>query len=163
MSFLNNNYERSEATSQYLKFEPNETATIRVVGVPVEGYQVFKDGKPLRWSYDSGMPEEAYGTDDKVRPFAAFTVWHYEAKMFKLYVCATKSVLQELVNLSDIEGSPADYDLKITRKGAGLDTKYYVKVGDKGAFDEQLLETAKKFNDATDIDELFVQGGNPFK
>lgn len=162
MSFLNNNYERSEGSSNYLRLQPNETATIRVVGPAVEGYQIFKDGKPLRWSYESGMPDEAYGTDEKVRGFAAFNVWHYEAKQFKIYVCTTKSILQELVNLSDIEGEPTEYDLSITRKGAGLDTKYYVKTGSKEAFDKDLAKTAEKFNSTTDLQQLFVQGGNPF-
>ena len=54
------------------------------------------------------------------------------------------------------------YDLKITRKGAGLDTKYYVRVDSKEALDLDLVELAQKFNDKVDLDQLFVEGGNPF-
>ena len=52
MTFLQNNYEREAASSQYLKLQPNESATIRVTSKAVEGLQTFIDNKPLRWPFD---------------------------------------------------------------------------------------------------------------
>jgi alpha-acetolactate decarboxylase len=161
--FLSNNYEREAASSQYLKLAPNTSATIRIVSRAVEGYQVFMDGKPVRWSKDGEMPKKAYSADDKVKPFAAFTVWHKEDTAFKIYSCTTRSVLQEIANLCEVEGEPMTYDLKVTRKGAGLDTKYYVRVDNKEPFDKDLCELAVKFNEKIEMDQLFVEGGNPFK
>jgi hypothetical protein len=163
MSFLTNNYEREEPTSQYLKLAPNTSATIRIVSRPVEGYQVFMDGKPIRWTVDGEMPKKCYTADEKPRSFAAFTVWHKEDSQFKIYQCATRSVLLEIANLAEVEGDPMTYDLKITRKGAGLDTKYYVRVDSKEAFDLDMCELSQKFNDKIDLKQLFVEGGNPFK
>ena len=160
--FLTNNYEREAASSQYLKLQPNESATIRIVSKAVEGYQVFMDNKPIRWTASGEMPKKAYAADDKVRPFAAFNVWHKEASQFKVYSCTARSILQEIANLTEIEGDPMTYDLKITRKGAGLDTKYYVRVDSKEVFDLDMCELATKFNDKIDLDQLFVEGGNPF-
>jgi hypothetical protein len=54
------------------------------------------------------------------------------------------------------------YDLKITRKGAGLDTKYYVRVDNKEVFDLDMCELSNKFNNKIDLQQLFVEGGNPF-
>ena len=162
MTFLTNNYEREAASSQYLKLAPNTSATIRIVSKSIAGYQVFLDGKPIRWTVEGEMPKKAYAADDKVRPFAAFTVWHVEDSQFKIYSCTTRSVLQEIANLSEVEGDPTSYDLKITRKGAGLDTKYYVRVDNKEVFDLDMCELAQKFNDRLDMSQLFVEGGNPF-
>mgnify|MGYP003636803810 FL=1 len=162
MTFLQNNYEREAASSQYLKLQPNESATIRIISKAVEGLQTFMDNKPLRWPFDGEMPKKAYKSEDKVRPFAAFNVWHHEDSRFKIYSCSTRSILQELANLSEVEGDPMTYDLKITRKGAGLDTKYYVRVESKEALDLDILDLAQKFNDKVDLEQLFEEGGNPF-
>ena len=43
MTFLQNNYEREAASSQYLKLQPNESATIRIISKAVEGLQTFMD------------------------------------------------------------------------------------------------------------------------
>tara|TARA_R110000824_G_scaffold49824_1_gene139611 strand:- start:1172 stop:1681 length:510 start_codon:yes stop_codon:yes gene_type:complete len=162
MNFLSNNYEREAASSNYLKLPPNESATIRIISKAIEGYQTFMDNKPIRWADADQMPKKAYKSEDKVRPFAAFNVWHVEGKAFKIYSCTARSILQEIANLCEVEGDPMTYDLKITRKGAGLDTKYYVRVEGKEAFDLDLVELAQKFNDKVDLEQLFIEGGNPF-
>ena len=72
MTFLTNNYEREQPTSQYLKLAPNTSATIRIISRPVEGYQVFIDGKPIRWNINGEMPKKCYTADEKPKSFAAF-------------------------------------------------------------------------------------------
>tara|TARA_R110002096_G_scaffold627_4_gene3785 strand:+ start:628 stop:1119 length:492 start_codon:yes stop_codon:yes gene_type:complete len=162
MSFLTNNYERAEAGSQYLKFAPNDKATIRIISKPLEGIEVWKDKKPLRWKFAGEMPKEAYSADDKPKPFAAFGVWHYEAKQYKIYQCSTRSVLQELANLNEVEGDPLSYDITITRKGASLDTKYYVKSSKPTELTEEVLQASQEFTANVDLEALFT-GENPFK
>ena len=162
MSFLTNSYERAEAGSQYLKFAPNDKATIRIISNPVEGIEVWKDKKPLRWKFAGEMPKEAYSADDKPKPFAAFGVWHYEAKEYKIYQCSTRSILQELANLNEVEGDPLSYDITITRKGASLDTKYYVKSSKPTELTEEVLQASQEFAANVNLDALFT-GDNPFK
>ena len=162
MSFLTNNYERAAATSGYLKFAPNDSATIRIISHPLEGIEVWKDNKPIRWKYDGEMPKEAYTADDKPKPFAAFGVWHYEEEMYKIWQCSTRSILQELANLNEVEGDPLSYDLKITRKGAGLDTKYYVKPSKAKELTEAVMFASQEFASKVDLECLFT-GDNPFK
>tara|TARA_R110000796_G_scaffold12074_4_gene40162 strand:+ start:2215 stop:2703 length:489 start_codon:yes stop_codon:yes gene_type:complete len=162
MNFLNNTYERAATGSQYLKFAPNDKATIRIISLPVEGIEVWKDKKPLRWKFAGEMPKEAYSADDKPKPFAAFGVWHYEAKQYKIYQCSTRSVLQELANLNEVEGDPLSYDITITRKGASLDTKYYVKSSKPTELTEEVLQASQEFAANVDLGALFT-GENPFK
>ena len=162
MSFLTNNYERAAAGSQYLKFAPNDKATIRIISKPLEGIEVWKDKLPIRWKYSAEMPKEAYNADDKPKPFAAFGVWHYEANAYKIYQCSTRSVLQELANLNDVEGDPLTYDLTITRKGAGLDTKYYVKSSSSKELTEDVMLASQEFAANVDLEALFT-GESPFK
>tara|TARA_R100000541_G_scaffold58369_1_gene69530 strand:+ start:183 stop:674 length:492 start_codon:yes stop_codon:yes gene_type:complete len=162
MSFLDNNYERAAKGSQYLKFAPNDKATIRIISKPMEGIEVWKDKKPLRWRYDGEMPKEAYTAEDTPKPFAAFGVWHYEEKVYKIYQCSTRSVLQELANLNDVQGDPLSYDITITRKGAGLDTKYYVKPSAAKELTEEVLNATQEFKAKVDLAALFT-GDNPFK
>jgi len=162
MSFLTNNYERSAAGSQYLKFAPNDKATIRIISLPVEGIEVWVDKKPIRWKFAGEMPKEAYGADDKPKPFAAFGVYHYEAKEYKIYQCSTRSILQELANLNEVEGDPLSYDITITRKGAGLDTKYYVKSNKPTELTDEVLQATQEFTANVEMNALFT-GENPFK
>ena len=162
MDFLNNNYERAAKGSQYLKFAPNDKATIRIISQPIEGVEVWKDKQPIRWSYKGEMPKEAYTAEDTPKPFAAFGVWHYEAKQYKIYQCNTRSVLQELANLNEVQGDPLTYDITITRKGAALDTKYYVKPSEPSELTEEVLNAAQKFALEVDLKAL-ISGENPFK
>jgi hypothetical protein len=162
MTFLTNNYERAAATSGYLKFAPNDKATIRIISNPLEGIEVWKEGKPIRWKYNGEMPKEAYNADDKPKPFAAFGVWHYKDEMYKIWQCSTRSVLLELANLNEIEGDPLSYDITITRKGAGLDTKYYVKPSKPSELTEEALFASQEFAAKVDLECLF-SGENPFK
>ena len=162
MSFLDNNYERAAKGSGYLKFAPNDKATIRIISNPLEGIEVWKDKTPLRWRYDGEMPKEAYTADETPKPFAAFGVWHYEDKVYKIYQCSTRSVLLELANLNDVCGDPLTYDITITRKGAGLDTKYYVKESEPTELTEEVLFASQEFAAKVDLEALFT-GENPFK
>jgi hypothetical protein len=159
--FLTTNYERAAAGSQYLKFAPNDKATIRIISKPIEGIEVWKDKKPLRWKVSGEMPKEAYTADDSPKPFAAFGVWHYEDKVYKIYQCNTRSVLQEIANLGEVVGNPLTYDITITRKGAGLDTKYYVKPSVPKELTKEVQEASQAFAKEVNLEALFT-GDNPF-
>tara|TARA_R110002110_G_scaffold333877_1_gene544979 strand:+ start:46 stop:534 length:489 start_codon:yes stop_codon:yes gene_type:complete len=162
MTFLTNNYERTAKGSQYLKFAPNDKATIRIISKPIEGIEVWKDSKPLRWKLSGEMPKEAYTSDDIPKPFAAFGVWHYEEGAYKIYQCSTRSVLMEIANLADVVGDPLSFDITITRKGAGLDTKYYVKPSEPKELTKEVLAAAQEFEANVNLDALFTSE-NPFK
>ena len=71
-------------------------------------------------------------------------------------------MVQELANLNDVEGDPLTYDLTITRKGAGLDTKYYVKSSPAKELTEEVMLASQEFAANVDLEALFT-GENPFK
>lgn len=162
MSFFKNNYDRSESTSgSYLRLQPNETVTLRIITAPVEGLQVFDNNKPIRWRMEESVPPQAANVEEKPRPFAALGVWHYEEGAAKIWMCSTKSVLLDLVNIIEIEGHPFEYDIQVIRKGAGMSTRYFIKVVNRAPAEEVVQAAAKHYADTVDLTKLFT-GANPF-
>lgn len=163
MSFFKNNYDRSESASgSYLRLEPNETVTLRILTAPVEGLQVFDGKKPIRWSIEGEVPAQVANLEEKPRPFAALGVWHHEAGLAKIWVCTTKSVLLDLQNIVEIEGHPFEYDVQVIRKGAGLSTRYFTKVVNRSPAEDHVRAAAEHYATNVDLSKLYT-GQNPFE
>ena len=163
MSFFKNNYERSESASgSYLRIEPNETCTLRIITAPVEGMQVFENQKPVRWAFGDDVPEAVGRVDERPRPFAALGVWHYEAGSAKIWMCSTKSVLLDLQQIVEIEGHPFEYDVQVIRKGARLDTRYFTKVVRREEAEDIVKAAADHYAKEVDLSKLYT-GENPFE
>lgn len=162
MSFFKNNYDRSESASgSYLRIQPNETVTLRIITAPVEGLQVFDGSTPIRWDMNGATPPEVAKLDEKPRPFAALGVWHYESGTAKIWVCTTKSVLLDLQNIVEIEGHPFEFDVQVIRKGAGLNTRYFTKVVRKEPAAEEIKAAAHYYSNEVDLTKLYTNS-NPF-
>lgn len=163
MSFFKNNYDRSESASgSYLRIQPNETVTLRIITAPVEGLQVFDGSTPIRWDINGAAPAQVAKLDEKPRPFAALGVWHYEAGAAKIWVCTTKSVLLDLQNIVEIEGHPFEFDVQVIRKGAGLNTRYFTKVVRKEPASDEIKAAAQHYANEVDLSKLYTNG-NPMQ
>lgn len=162
MSFFKTNYESTEsAAGNYLKIQPNETVTLRIITAPVEGLQVFDQQKPIRWPAGTDAPSAVSNLDERPRQFAAFGVWHYEAGAAKIWVCSTKSILRDLQDLIEMEGHPYQYDVQVMRKGANLQTRYFTKVVNRTEPQPEVAAAAQHYANEVNLQNLFT-GDNPF-
>ncbi len=103
------------------------------------GAIVDKDNNPL----------DGLGDEYKLRKRHAFVVFDHADQEVKTFVCSNQ-VANAIKAINDEFGSLDDLDLKITRTGDGLNTKY------------QVLNIPKKFNDdmidgkeLPDLEEIF--------
>lgn len=136
MSFLPNNYEPPKSsTSDYCKLKDWVTK-IRILTSPVIGYQDW-DGKTPISTRDRQSP---ISSDRSPKHFWAMMVWNYEISMIQVLQLTQKSVIDALYALNNDEdwGNPTDYDLKITRSGKDLDTRYVVTPSNKWPISEQI-------------------------
>jgi len=163
MSFFKNNYDRSESASgSYLRLNPNETVTLRILTAPVEGLQCFDGNKPIRWDINGQTPPQVAKLEDKPKPFAALGVWHHEAGLAKIWVCSQKSVLLDLQTIVEIDGHPFEYDIQIMRKGAGMSTKYFTKVVNRSPAEDHVRAAAEHYAANVDLTKLYTNE-NPFE
>lgn len=104
---------------------------IRLFGEGVTGFEGWTtDNKPVRWeSRPDGLPENIRKNDDGRDPlkrFVAAIAWEYDSNSFKIISLTQKGLIKDLMGyIADKQwGDPAGYDIKIARKGEGLQTEY---------------------------------------
>ena len=127
MSWLPDNIHEPKAGS-YLKPLKGKQNRVRIINdKPLVGHvQWTSDKKPVRWKLGDPRPEADYGEGTKPRVFIACVVWNYEERTTQVWEI-TQRTLQESLDTYTRDpdfGHPANYDLKITRKGEGMDTTY---------------------------------------
>ena len=139
---------------------------IRLFGEGVTGFEGWtNDSKPVRWeSRPAELPENIRKSDDGKDPlkrFVAAIAWDYDSSSFKIISLTQKSLIKELMGyIADADwGDPAGYDIKITRKGEGLQTEYKMTPCPKKS---PTKESADAFAElACDLSKLF-DGEDPF-
>jgi hypothetical protein len=110
----------------------------------IQGYLDWKDNKPVR----TREKQTAFDMERKPKHFRAFVVWDYEDNKIKVCEITQKGIQDSIYNLYKDEdwGDPTDYDLKITKEGEGMDTKYAVVASPK----KELTDDMKKaYKDAS--------------
>jgi len=170
MSFLPTNYEEPKASGggKFTKFPDGETIRIRVLSDAVTGYQYWtKDNKPVNTQNHPGMtpPDiriEDTGKPSRVSHFWAFAVWNYGANEIQIAQVTQSTIRSALSDyLADPDyGEPQGYDLKITRSGTGLETKYSVIAAPPKSFSLPTPELQKELG-SINLNALF-SGENPF-
>ena len=148
------------ATSDYVKFQDGDKRSLRLLSKPVTGYELFVDGKPVRWEPDAERPEHAI-SDERPKKFVAFVVFEYQDKggNIKVWSFTQRSIIDQMAMLFKEEHWTA-YELVVTRVGKALDTKYNV-TGIKSPVEESLLAFAAESGKYVDLNKLFT-GDNPF-
>lgn len=115
------------------KIQEEKELRIRFVGEGITGHEAWTtNNKPLRWRV---LPEELPSNirvDDNgsqsTKFFMTGIVYDYEAEIFRVLQISQKTVLENIYKYMKDEdyGDLTGYDLVITRKGSGKETKYSV-------------------------------------
>lgn len=131
MSFISDEFASANNNAgSYFKPAKDKTSKVRILSEKgLEGYVLWtEDNKPVRWHWKDSKPEANYREGDKPRKFLAVAVWNYDDQCVQVWEITQKSVfdaLHEITKEPDF-GHPNTFDIRITRKGEGLETKYTV-------------------------------------
>jgi|ERR1017187_2862228 hypothetical protein len=165
--FLPTNYEVPAGSGGYMKLQDGENR-FRIMDRPIIGYEYWNtDKKPIRskeqWAV---IPKDIQiGLDGKpglVKHFWAMVVWNYAEEEIQILELTQKQILSSIQTLAKDPdwGTPLGYDLKINKKGKGLDTEYsVVAIPHKIVSDE--IQEAYLAKCPIRLNALY-EGGNPF-
>jgi hypothetical protein len=125
-TFLPENYEPPKSNDHYLKLQDGDTK-IRIISKPIIGYEDWRDNKPIRYKQEQ-KPESSFDPKRPIKHFWSFIVWSYKDERIMIYHVTQVSVIKALTDLVRDEdwGSPFNYDIKITKSGKEMQTKYVV-------------------------------------
>lgn len=163
--FLPKDYTVPVTGGNYMKLQEGENE-FRILSTALVGYEYWNtENKPVRnkemWlSTPSDIKSNQDGSRSSIKHFWAFSVWNYGAKAIQVLEI-TQSTIQgaiEALVRNPKWGNPKDYDITVTRKGAGLDTEYSV-VPTKTVLDKEIIEQFKQ--KAPNL-EAMLTGQDPF-
>ena len=125
-NFLPQNYEAPQGNSNYMKFEQGENK-FRILTQPIVGWLDWKDKKPYRFTMDD-KPAKPMTPGQSIKHFWAMVVWNYTEQAIQVLEITQTSIQRAISDYSNDAdwGAPYDYDIKVTKSGAGLDTKYVI-------------------------------------
>lgn len=114
-----------ETETNYYKLQPGENR-IRILSRPIEGWVDWVNNKPIRVKFDQKMT--ANNPAKQPEFFVAMMIWDYSRDKIQIWEIKQKSIMKPIDNLcKDPEwGYPWNYDIKIFRKGNGMETKYTI-------------------------------------
>lgn len=164
MSFFSEDFAKG-SDSSYTKLEDGDNV-VRILGNPIEGWQGWVDegGKksPERFKLtEKPLDVSKYNDTGGLKKFSSFIIWNYSVKAVEIMTLTQSSIVKEIQALSLDEdwGSPLQYDIKINRKGSGLETSYTVSPKPAKKLTSAIAdEFAKK---PITLEKLFT-GENPF-
>jgi hypothetical protein len=164
MTFLPNDYQAPKLSSGgYTKCLKGDTI-LRFLGNPITGWEWWESmhgtEKPGRVSNMRDIQDEH--ATQKAKHFWACAVWNYEANSVQIWQINQRTIQEAIMNLiNDADwGDPREYDLKITRTGDALETKYTVSPKPK----KELPEAAKFEFELMNIKlDKLITGEDPFE
>lgn len=175
MPFFEKGYVVPKSESKYMKLKDGDNL-IRILGAVTMGWLDWEDRKPIRTPY-AGMESKPKALNPKkpVKHFWAFPVWNYQAEIGKnsegkeVYIGkiqileVTQATIQDAIynyHLDADFGDPTGYDIKITRSGQDLETKYAVVAKPPKAVTSEIAELWK--NTKVDCKKLLTNE-DPFE
>lgn len=165
-SFLGDSYKAPVSGSSYMKLQKGENV-IRILSNAVTGFEYWNnDNKPVRskemFSNTPDIKSDMDGNPTKVKHFWSFVVYNYDTKNIEILQINQATIqgdIQALVNDEDW-GNPKGYDIKITRSGEKLETKYSVNPKPAKPVSDEILAKYNAMN--INLEALFT-GSNPFE
>lgn len=156
MTFLPENYEQPASWGNYLKFKKG-TTRFRIMSDSITGYLDWKDNKPVR----TKEKQSAIDPERKPKHFWAFVVWDCDEKRLKILEVTQKGIQDAILALykDQDRGDPKGYDIKVTKEGEGMDTKYAVAPWKLELASD---EATKAYKDASIYLEALYDGEDPF-
>lgn len=125
MTFLPVDYKIPKANKGYMKIQEGENK-IRILSKPILGWEDWNDKKPIRFT----MNNKPVPLDSKkpLKHFWSFVCWNYLDKDIQILHLVQNSIKHKIQTLVDDPdwGSPYNYDIKIIRRGEGMETEYDV-------------------------------------
>jgi len=164
MTFLPNDYEAPKPSGGgYTKCLKGDTI-LRFLGNPITGWEWWESihgtEKPVRVSNMRDIQDEH--ATQKAKHFWACAVWNYKSNCVEIWQINQRTIQEAIMNLiNDADwGDPREYDLKITRTGESLETKYTVSPKPK----KELPEAAKFEFELMNIKlDKLITGEDPFE
>ena len=147
------------ASSDYVKLADGDKRSIRILSQPVMGFELFTEGKPVRWRHDQAAPELP-SSEERPRKFLAFIVYEYDSAAVKVWQFGQRTIIDQLSQLFDSGEHWSSFELVLSRRGSGMETKYSV-VGIGRQPEENLISFAAEAEQYVNLDALF-DGGSPF-
>lgn len=154
MSFLPPNYTSPKTTNHYMKLLDGENR-IRILSKPIIGWEHWIDKKPIRYQFNE-KPKLEDDSLSPIRHFWAFIVYNYAEKEVQILNITQASIRKSIENLCKDEdwGDPFSYDIKICRKGEGVNTEYSVNPSPHKEIDPKIV---KEFRDnPCKLEALFI-------
>lgn len=129
MSFLPQGYENLQPVKKYWKMSDMKEGDtkIRIVMPPIAGWIYWLDKKPVR-SRPEDKPAPTGDDKNPVKGFWCLYVWDYEREDLFILEITQSSILKSLVSFGEDQdwGDFTNYDIKITKSGALMKTKYLI-------------------------------------
>lgn len=160
LNWLPTDYEAPKGVSGYMKLEEGVNR-VRILSAPLIGWEDWHDKKPVRYRYDE-KPDTPHDPNRPVKHFWAFVVWNYAASTIQILHVTQASIRKGIEALAHDEdwGHPAQYDIKITKRGEGVDTEYSVNPVAPSPISQEIL---KAFKEKPIWLEALYDGQDPFK
>jgi hypothetical protein len=150
-SFLPEDYSAPSSASSFMKLENGES-NFRILSPAVVGWEYWSDDKKVFRSKE--FPTETPNIrinpktqkEEKPKHFWAFVVWNYAEEAVQVLHISQKTIQKDILNLvNDADwGDPMEYDLKISRSGKELTTKYQISPKPKKPVAPEILEEFEK-------------------
>lgn len=159
MKFLPENYQAPKNSHNYMKLQDGVNK-IRILSQPILGWEDWIENKPVRFRFDQ-RPCKPHDPKKPVRHFWAFIVWNYQEKKIQILQVTQATIRSNIEMLCKDEdwGEPYFYDIKIIRKGEGVDTEYMLSPISHAPLDLEIIEAFKEM--PINLEALF-DNGDPF-
>jgi hypothetical protein len=124
IAFLPTGYESPKTSNFYMKFQEGENK-FRILSQPIIGWEDWQDKKPIRYKFND---RPAFPIDPKkpIKHFWSMIVWNYALEEIQILHLTQSGIRKSLETLCRDEdwGAPYFYDLKVMKKGEGMETEY---------------------------------------
>lgn len=124
IAFLPSGYEAPKTSNFYMKFQEGENK-FRILSQPIIGWEDWQDKKPIRYKF---RDKPAHPIDHKkpIKHFWSMIVWNYSLEEIQILHLTQTSIRKSLETLCKDEdwGAPYFYDIKVIKKGEGMETEY---------------------------------------
>lgn len=147
MGFTTENFEVFKmGNDKYMNFQKGENK-FRILSDNIVGWEDWtKEKKPVRYRIsDHPEPPKAFDATKPVKPFMAMIVWNCNEEKIQILQIKQMSVIKELQSfiIDPDWGQPYFYDIKVSKSGEGMQTKYSVKTVVPKETAKEVIETFK--------------------
>lgn len=170
MSF-NTNFTPKAGESRYTmsNLDSGDAVKLRFVSNVIDGFSLWEEenGKPKVFrkkeesEIDKSKAGSYQGTPNKIKQFIAAVVWNYTAERFEIFETDKASIIKKLWEMDQDEdlGNLTSYDIKVSKSGSGMETRYSVMPLGISPVSTEILEAYEELS--VDLTALY-RDENPF-